>query len=346
MAQKRSLTKNRLAQILNSPDKGIKRTSGVAGSLSRLFRIILRDLDVMGPRFGALMNQFVTSARQGGGGADTKHAQTSLRGNLTKEFARDQMTWKVFCKGLRFLQFTKVEIWIKAHHASGKVSIHGDVVNLRLDEPYADFEAELEQDESMEATGEHIPVLDDVFEREREGLVATAEAMEIPRGVNLKDGHWYVYSPSTKLVYDDLGYRFLPAMSEANVARVNEQALAKWRDTQPDVQVVSAEQIRDQAVSYFSERPKVAPRILGQAGPRINDDDWYIWSPTKQLIYSHFSSKELGSLVKLPNPAKHPLVEPVLAQWRDLDPSAMFSRGLQLYGQRLEWYTPHNSEKS
>lgn len=108
------MARTKINQILGAPDKGVSRTHGLNGILSRLFRQLLMNLNVTPMYWGSLMNDFIKDVRNGV--PNNKRDQTSIRGNLTKEFARTQMTWKVFCKGLRFLQITNIKITIEATH--------------------------------------------------------------------------------------------------------------------------------------------------------------------------------------------------------------------------------------
>jgi hypothetical protein len=49
---------------------------------------------------------------------------------LQKELIKDEQSWRVFCKGLRFLGFVKFKIVIIGTHANGKVTEHSHLVNL------------------------------------------------------------------------------------------------------------------------------------------------------------------------------------------------------------------------
>lgn len=136
------MAKNKLTKILTAPDKDIKKTFGANGVLSRLFRQMLLDLNVGPSRFGSLLQDYILDPRNGV--PNNKKDQTSMRGNLTKEFSRPQMTWKVFCKALRFLQITKIEFVIKAHHRHGKTTIHSTVVD------FGSHMIDLERDDDVE----------------------------------------------------------------------------------------------------------------------------------------------------------------------------------------------------
>jgi hypothetical protein len=122
------MAKTALDKILQSPDKHVGQTSGANGVLANLFRKMLKKEEVNIPRWGSLMGDFITDVRNGV--PNNKKDQTSIRGNLTKEFARPQMTWKVFCKALRFLQVIKFELVINAHFGRGKSVSYYTTVDL------------------------------------------------------------------------------------------------------------------------------------------------------------------------------------------------------------------------
>lgn len=119
---------NRLQHMLTSPDKGMTKTSGPNGVLSRLFRTILFDLNIGPAKFGYLLQDYVVDTRHGV--PNNRKDQTSMRGNLRKEFAKTQMTWKVFCKSLRFLQIRKMEINVKLFHYHHEPTTHSTTVDF------------------------------------------------------------------------------------------------------------------------------------------------------------------------------------------------------------------------
>lgn len=106
----------KMQQILSAPDKGASKTPGINGVLSRLFRLLMIDMKIDAMRWGSLMNAYIKDARNDI--PNNRRDQTSIRGNLTKEFARPQMTWKVFMKAMRFLQVSNVKITIEVTHSS------------------------------------------------------------------------------------------------------------------------------------------------------------------------------------------------------------------------------------
>ncbi len=112
------MAKNKLDKILTAPDKEIHKAYGTNGVWSRMFRFMLKRMNITGPRFSHLMLQYLTDRRNGV--PNNKKDQTVMRGNLIKEFSLPQMTWKVFCRALRFLGIGQIEIIIRARDPSGK----------------------------------------------------------------------------------------------------------------------------------------------------------------------------------------------------------------------------------
>jgi len=112
------MARQKLLHLLGRPDKGMGATHGVTGVLSRLFRSMLVELRVSPMRFSALLADYVRDKRNKV--PDNRRDQSSIMGNLTKELSRPDMTWKVFCKGVRFLQYTRFEICIKGYKSNGE----------------------------------------------------------------------------------------------------------------------------------------------------------------------------------------------------------------------------------
>lgn len=116
------MASNDLFRLLNSPDKGVGRTFGTNGTLSRLFRQILRDRRIGPEKFGSLMYDYLNDPSNRI--ANNRKDRTSARGNLGMALTQDKMTWKVFCRGLKFLKIVKIDIAIRAHYANGQEEIH------------------------------------------------------------------------------------------------------------------------------------------------------------------------------------------------------------------------------
>lgn len=117
-----------IARMLDDPNKEIHKTYGEVGLLSKLFRIMLKDNNVTGYRFSQYMDRFLNRPSN----HTTEDSKTRLnnRGNLNKEMSNSAMSWKVFCKCMRFLQITEFRLTIEARHPDGHISTHRALVNL------------------------------------------------------------------------------------------------------------------------------------------------------------------------------------------------------------------------
>lgn len=129
MSTKPRMGRNKMNRILDDENKMQNDThKGAGGILAKLLRRIFFNDKVTNLMWLQLMNDFMSDMRNGI--PNNKADRTSSRGNLTKEFARDQLTWKSFCRACRFLQIWKFELSIKAYYYDGRVRRHGIPVNL------------------------------------------------------------------------------------------------------------------------------------------------------------------------------------------------------------------------
>lgn len=134
-----------MAALLLADDKRISEPSGPKGILVRLWRKILIDMNMMPGRFNNLMNDFSVDALPGDLGSQKAH--TTLRGNLTKEFTRNSMTWPVFLKALRFVKFRKIRFIVQVYHPNGEVVEHYTDVDLGAREDLNQFLDLIDQDD-------------------------------------------------------------------------------------------------------------------------------------------------------------------------------------------------------
>lgn len=118
----------RIKRILDDPNKEIDQTYGTNGVLAKHWRIILAELNITTQKWLSLMADFVYDLRNGV--PNNKSDQTSFRGNLTKELSRDQLTWKSFCRGLRFLKVRRMRIVTYLEHENGHISVHESKVDF------------------------------------------------------------------------------------------------------------------------------------------------------------------------------------------------------------------------
>lgn len=97
-------------------------TNGYSGVLARLFNLIcLHATDNKGfsqVQWNSMLTVFIDQTED----HLTIEKRLNVRSNLNKEFRLSKMTWKVFCKGLRFLQVANFSIHISAYREDGIIS--------------------------------------------------------------------------------------------------------------------------------------------------------------------------------------------------------------------------------
>ena len=120
---KRNLERDKLLKIGESV-----RTGSTDSILANLFQQILKLCGVEMTTFNRLMNDYLNDVRNNI--PQNVKEKSSARGNLRKALLRQNMTWKVFCQGLRFLKFKKFSITISLYHANGKVTHHVQHIQL------------------------------------------------------------------------------------------------------------------------------------------------------------------------------------------------------------------------
>jgi len=113
-----SRKKHTLNEILNDPTRMAHRTHGLGGILASLFRKIMADKNVRQSDWERFMRNYLRDPRNLIGGS--KRDQTSMRGNIAKELLSEQQTWKVFCKGLVFMECHQVEFSVKMTNKLGQ----------------------------------------------------------------------------------------------------------------------------------------------------------------------------------------------------------------------------------
>jgi hypothetical protein len=87
----------------------------------------MRD-HIWSSKYDQLMHRYLLDARNCI--PRNRKEQSSARGNLQKELLKSDMSWKVFMKGLRFLEVLSIDISITLTHSDGKKSTHSTSVNL------------------------------------------------------------------------------------------------------------------------------------------------------------------------------------------------------------------------
>ena len=111
---------------LNKPF-GDEIKSGTSDSiLASIFRNILMDLGITATRFDKLLARYISNSLIP---VNIKES-SSRRGNLKKELMKSSMSWKVFIKGLVFLNVKKFEISIRIFHDSDYITDHKRTIVL------------------------------------------------------------------------------------------------------------------------------------------------------------------------------------------------------------------------
>lgn len=146
-----------LNRMLQSPDKGASEASGV---LAKLWRLILAERNITPLAWNELMKRYLNDPRNGIP-ADVRE-RSSARGNLHKELKRPRMTWKVFLKGLRFLNPPfGMEFSVKLYWQKETATVHtlrlGDGQMQLNDDADAPDDADSPDMFSDEYEAEHMP---------------------------------------------------------------------------------------------------------------------------------------------------------------------------------------------
>ena len=104
-------------------------TGGAGAILGKLFQSIMLGLNIdSSSKWNYHMDKYISDTRNEI--KTDRRSQSSARGNLQKELLKSSMSWRVFCKGLRFLLIKRFTITIHAYHINGKITIHNTNVDL------------------------------------------------------------------------------------------------------------------------------------------------------------------------------------------------------------------------
>lgn len=127
---KRSSRETVEVKLKKLPQEIVKNAQGGAGTiLAKLFKSMLvqEKIDSSYP-WNFLMDKFIKDPKNNI--EQDNRSQSSARGNLQKELLKSTMSWRVFCKALRFLTIKSFVITIEATHSNGKKSAHFYNVDL------------------------------------------------------------------------------------------------------------------------------------------------------------------------------------------------------------------------
>lgn len=118
------------------------RTGTSDSILASLLRTILMDIGITPMQFDRLLERYIVNAQMP---YNVKEV-SNQRGNLKKELLKSAMTWKVFIKGLVFLNIKRFNLTVTLHHANGSVTSHSKSVTLDTAIPDDDQEVTNETD--------------------------------------------------------------------------------------------------------------------------------------------------------------------------------------------------------
>lgn len=100
--------------------RSISGTSGVI--LASLFRIIMHEIGINNEKFNYLMLRYLDDPRNHI--PRNIRERSTVRGNLKKQLLKNTMTWKVFCKGMVFLNVKELDLNLVLEHSDYSVSEH------------------------------------------------------------------------------------------------------------------------------------------------------------------------------------------------------------------------------
>ncbi len=131
------MAKHEIDKILTDREYLISHTRGIGGILARLYRTILRDLNMRPSLFQTLLytaniqaKEALSSSMRNNNISSTRIAKYFTPGNLRRELEQPEMTFKVFMKGLRLLQVKKVKFSVQLTLSNGKETVHATEVDL------------------------------------------------------------------------------------------------------------------------------------------------------------------------------------------------------------------------
>lgn len=114
-----------LAELLNDDNKQINQATG---TLSRLFRIILKAYDVRPSEW----NQRLQAYAYKHAGYEDPVSSGSIKSNLSRAMREEAMSWKTFERGLDFLGAQEVVVTVEILR-HGKLSKHTIKIDIGQD---------------------------------------------------------------------------------------------------------------------------------------------------------------------------------------------------------------------
>ena len=141
---KESKNRNRSTGLqVFSPKSIHTSTADVSSVLSKIFRKFVFSTG-RNPiqKWNEYMNEYIDNTNKSR--PLTPKQSTYTRGNTKSELMKDKMSWFVFCKGLRFLRFTKFRVIIIASNESNESYYVDETVNIAQMEDDGSYEADFQ----------------------------------------------------------------------------------------------------------------------------------------------------------------------------------------------------------
>lgn len=115
--------------MINHPNKKAEEATGL---LSKMYRKILSDIGMNSSMWNKLMLKYLDNPQNRV--PRSARGRSSVRGNLNKELAKEDMTWANFEKGLRFLNPIRCEFSVKLHFGNGRKTDHTFIIGEDVDD--------------------------------------------------------------------------------------------------------------------------------------------------------------------------------------------------------------------
>lgn len=128
---------NELYRVIAKKNCGVHEATGV---LARLWRGIMSDIEMNQDKMHGMLTRWVNDPYNGI--PNDNRVKSTERGNLVKELAQPDITWKVFLKGIRVLAPMSVKFEMHFRWSKLSVTVHGFTLKLREIDP------ELESDDT------------------------------------------------------------------------------------------------------------------------------------------------------------------------------------------------------
>jgi hypothetical protein len=115
--------------VMDDPYRSPPLEKNVKKALAHLFRKIMLDLGIRTEIFNRLMEQYLMELSQSTSASVKSRA--SARRNLHAELLKDTMTWRVFCKGMKFLNIPKFIARVTVTDAYGDTVTYDQLIRIR-----------------------------------------------------------------------------------------------------------------------------------------------------------------------------------------------------------------------